>query len=488
MTGNSKKSWNSTSNVVVPALLASIEATWISTWFGALAHLAPYPRVDVPFLAVAVPAAAAAAVTGSSARTALRFRVRALALAPFLFVLMGLSAGILAGLYLHASFGSVVVNPFGERGVIDTAASSLAWSIAAVAVLRGAWLGWRELSLRHVIDSLLVSMLAFVAFFVVAVARQHELSFHAELTPAVVLLLIAFPSAIAVAAVVNERDLERNSRLEHFARPSAAWLASVMVPMAAVAAIGILLTYGVGPLVPIVGRLLGAFLAWLVSVVGAVLAWIGPLVHLRARALPRALGAGSGTPRLTRGSGAAPIWVTIVSVTAVALVIAALLVLLLRLLRRLFQQRIELRRPVETVVTSERDSVFSWAHLLDQIWLWLSRRWRRSSDVMSTFTSPAPPDLGVDLRTRSVRLLYLRVLVAARAAGRGRGTAETPLEFARRLSDVIDDIEGEALAELTSVYGRARYGHQVVRDAEIDRASIDAQVLLEALLPHPEKS
>jgi hypothetical protein len=55
-----------------------------------------------------------------------------------------------------------------------------------------------------------------------------------------------------------------------------------------------------------------------------------------------------------------------------------------------------------------------------------------------------------------VRGDYLRVLVAARDAGRARRANETPREFARRLSPELEE-HAPLLASITSDYEQARY-------------------------------
>src|SRR5579871_1513232 len=127
MIGNSERSWNWLHNVIVPALLAVTEMTWVSLCISAAANGSPHLRVDLPFLGFALPAVAAAALTGLSARLPWRWWWRSAVMIPVLFVGAAFTAGVLSELSIGGSFGAVAAHPWTVTGRVPSDTSALAW-------------------------------------------------------------------------------------------------------------------------------------------------------------------------------------------------------------------------------------------------------------------------------------------------------------------------------------------------------------------------
>jgi hypothetical protein len=151
-------------------------------------------------------------------------------------------------------------------------------------------------------------------------------------------------------------------------------------------------------------------------------------------------------------------------------------------------------------VDEERDSVFSWSHLVKQLQLALLRllalfrqRWRRNKAVPDTAPRFGP---GADWRdpSRDIRAAYRRVLVAARQAESPRAAAETVREFEWRLSLAFDASTGDdssgPLHALTSLYQRVRYGDVRLSHDELESGQASADVVIAQLegLSSPDPS
>ena len=375
----------------------------------------------------------AAVVSGCSARLLWPSWCRTVATAPVVLVATAVSAGVIGMLYLHGSFSAISAHPWTVIGKTPSAEVALAWFVAALAFTRGTWLGWEELSLAHAMGAVAISTLGFVVFFVVGAVHHTTASFHPEVGPAVALLLVSFPGAIAVIALVNERELELTSLRHRRSRPNLAWLVAVVVPMAGVAVAGTLLALGIGPLAPFVGRVIRAVVRWMVAVLRDFARWLAHFSHAAKRVPGRVVGP-SGV-LLPQGKLVihVPLWIWFAAAAIGVLVAAILLFFVLRALLRI---RLRLhRRPTRLAVDldEERESVFSWGHLLDQILGLVNRllaRLRRGGDERNVLTESA---IGALPSTNSVRHHYRRVLLAARTAGHGREVSETASELARRL-------------------------------------------------------
>jgi hypothetical protein len=143
-------------------------------------------------------------------------------------------------------------------------------------------------------------------------------------------------------------------------------------------------------------------------------------------------------------------------------------------------------------VDEERDSVFTWSHLIEQLRVTvlralgqLRRLWRRRGE---TAHEPAPPVEAGGNRLapfEDIRSAYRQVLVVARQQESPRGAAETAQEFERRLSrDFATHPEADASASLhvlTSLYQRVRYGDDRLREHDLQSGHAAADVVIARL-------
>jgi len=480
MTGNTDRSWNSTDRFVGPALLACIEAAWVTTWIGALASTKAGVRFDVPFLALAVLASLTVGLSSLVVTKVASSRWKGPALALVIVLLASLGAGSLGSMYLHGSFLALSLHPWSIASGQAGTAAGIAWFASSLAVLRGTWLGSSELGSKQVVASLGIASAAFAVFFIAEALHHGDALMRSELDTAIVLLLLAFPIALALVAVVNERDLERSIERRSITRARFAWFLAIVVPMIAVALLAALIVVIAGPGLPFIARLARDVARWVVAVIDDIVTWIASWVHLSAKAPNRPTQGSGGVFRERVPHGGAPLWIAIVASVLAAMVLLGLLVLCFKMLRQLIRGRQRRVKPPTVEATEERDSVFSWGHLLDQIRALLAR-WRGGLPVVAEASNSSESGLEPDLGARSVRRLYLRVLMAARAAGVGRRDFETPDELRVRLSALSPDLEADRLSSLTTIYERARYGEQLETTDELDRAGEDARLLVEAL-------
>jgi hypothetical protein len=109
-----------------------------------------------------------------------------------------------------------------------------------------------------------------------------------------------------------------------------------------------------------------------------------------------------------------------------------------------------------------RESVFGWEvvrEVIAQVWEWLLRR-RRSATAEDPSASTAD-----EVVPRSIREVYREFLRLTGRLGFGRGRAETPIEYARRLvrdhlgeGEAASPVGRDALDTLTGSYVETRYG------------------------------
>jgi hypothetical protein len=480
VTGSNDRSWNSLDRVVAPALLASIEAAWVSIWISALWYTSAGERVDAPFPALAIVATIAIALASFAGVVVARDRLR-LSLRVALGLVAGtVSAGVIGVLYLHGSFLAFSLHPWTVPPGPESSESTAGWFVAAIAVARGSWLGSVELGRRHVVNSLIAATIAFVAFFVVAVTHRSDAAFAGEVRAAEVLLLVSFPFAIALLAVVSERERERNSLRNRHSRPSIAWLGAVLIPMAAVAGVAVLLALDLRPLVRLLGEAVRRVALWVLDVLDDILSFLASLVHLSVHTQTRVTSRSGGTAHFREVSSRTPAWISVLAIVLGAVLLVVLAVVAFRALRALLRRRRPRRAQVAPLLDEEKDSLFSWSHLLDQL-LGVLRRWlgggAGGASEMAGTTKRDPGGAGLG----SVRSHYRQVLVAARAAGHPRHAFETPLELDSRLEPLADEGAARALSNLTNLYDVVRYGGHLETSDEVARASADAEAFVAAL-------
>ena len=136
------------------------------------------------------------------------------------------------------------------------------------------------------------------------------------------------------------------------------------------------------------------------------------------------------------------------------------------------------RRRRKALDIEERDSIMSREMFLDQFSDWLgSLLPRRNRDLFDQALDASDP-------RQAVRLLYRRLLQAARKLGRPRARGQTPDGFARALSSLVPE-EQDNVQQVTRRYVAVRYGDreptpeqvQETRDAvdRVERALRDHQ-------------
>jgi Domain of unknown function (DUF4129) len=481
MTGKPEPPWNWLHNVGIAAALAAAEATWVSLSLSAAANSSRSFRMDVPFLALAVPAVAAATVVGTSRRLRWRWWWRVLALSPVLVCGVGLTAGLVSELSIPGSLGAVSLHPWTVVGRVPSATAALAWFVAVLAWGRGTWLGAAPITFLHTARSVAISVVAYLILFAV-LATNHEPTLRAATRGSGWLFIAFFAASVTTLALVRERDLEKQALLVPSSRPSLAWLTVLGIPLAAVAGLALLLAAIVGPLAPIIGRAVARVAGAIWSAIASVARAIGrllprghptrpstrvrrPAIHPTPTAVPR--------PAHVAIHGPALGW----EIFTVVVVLAGL-VLLVRAIHPL-----RLRwRPERVALEEERDSVFSWGHLLAQLWALCGRLFgRRRPPVPASATAAATeavplPDLS------EVRRQYRRVLVATNSVGLGRRSSETTQDFEQRLgASVLPPPERGDLDRLTRLYDRARYGGDEGTGEDVLLATHETDVVIEAI-------
>ena len=472
MTGSTRQAWNWLSSCSVPIVWVAAEMTWVSLWMEVFANASPGFRVGIPYPLFVIPAVAAAALSGLSRRPGWPWSRRWLALAPALILGATLTAGITSQMAVRGTFLRAAFAPWTAVGPppVSTAVG-LGWLVAVVVWGRGAWLGARDASFAHVVRSMSVAVVAFVLLFI-AIASSDEPEIREVGGSAGILFVTFCPAAVAVVALVHERDLERSVLRRATSRPSLAWIGVLAAPMLAVT-LGALLVVGVGDLVtPAAGWVLSPVTSPLGALAGVIRGAVAALFSQEPRGWPTL------HPQATRPVHAPPprptadtldmptppfvLW----GVLAVVGLIAILVVTPL-LVPRWFRSS----APAADV-DEERDSLFSWRRLAERMRAQLSRH----HDVSMSGSAPAS--------LSAVRLAYRDLLRTARARRLGRHPAETPDEFERRVARALDTGCALPLSVLTDGYRRARYDRHPVSPSDERSAVAAADALITALSRH----
>lgn len=460
MTGGNTTSWNWLPRATLAALLVVTEATWVSLGVSAAANASGHLRVDLPFLAFALPAVAAVALAGRCAEVRPRWQGVGL-LAPMALVGMAVTAGIVGALTEPGSFNAVALHPWTIEGRQAADTAGLAWFVSTLAWGRGSWLGWETLTFRHAARSVALSSVGFVTILLV-LAVDHRPSVHRATPGAALLFLVFFAVAVADLALVHERDVERESQLPPASRPSGTWLSVLTVPLLGVAAVALLVAAVIGPLAPTVGRAI----ATAARAIGRAIADLGrEIADLFPRTAPRrstaTLPPVSGRTVRPRHVVAGHLVVPVGAVDAL-LVAASLGVLVLGVLFvRNLVPRFPRREAAAPALEERHDSVFTWGHLFAQLAAWLrslsGRRRRRQRPPAVAVSMVVPISVASD--ELGVRHQYRRLLAAARESGHGRSPAETAAELRGRLAGaVLTGAPAESLGRLTALYEEVRYG------------------------------
>ncbi|MGI6368990.1 MAG: DUF4129 domain-containing protein [Anaerolineae bacterium] len=132
------------------------------------------------------------------------------------------------------------------------------------------------------------------------------------------------------------------------------------------------------------------------------------------------------------------------------------------------------RRHRGTQAVEQRESILSGEIVLDQLRQTLARlRLRRSGDPYAEALS------GANGR-EAMRLLYRRVLSAARRIGRPRMRGQTPQSYARTLGSLLP-AERDSVQAVTARYAEVRYGEREPSAAELREAGAAVERIERAL-------
>jgi hypothetical protein len=403
-----------------------------------------------------------------------------------------LSADVLLHVWVPADPWVAGLAPWGAgTGLAGSGAAGWAWTVAALAWTRGTWLARRPPSAAVAGTSLVVGALAFLAVFA-GQASSRGGAFRTATASAGWLLFVWFFAGFAAVAWAYEQGLERTTVQRRAHAPEASWVVVLAVPLGIVAVLALVVAFAAGGAGPPVGRGLtdaadGVVLAlyWLFEKDPRT--WWLRLFHgLASLRVGTARAAHAHAGRAARDGGS---WI-VVALGAMldALLVAVVVYGLVRVARWLMRRlrRGEERRP--TAAPEERESIFSWSHLLGQLrqgLLLALRRLRaqmsRRAASSSTAVVAAP---GPRVPADPVRAAYVHFLRAADAARQGRAPSETPLELAARLGHG-PAVPRPALFDLTSAYNATRYGGVRADDGTGARAATSADVLAAALTGPP---
>lgn len=484
-----RPSWG---GVGAAALLLVSEAAWVSLAVGAFADGtagAQRPRVDLPYLAFALPALGAlgfVALGRAWARAGhgrLQRATRLVVLAAAVVAGVALSAGLVAGLSAPGTTWAAALHPWAVPAQQALAARAVrwAWAIAVLAWARGGWTAVSAPSLRHSATSLVVGAAVFVVVFGHQAAGAA--GFDRATASAGWLLFVFFPIGVTAAAWAHEREVERRVMRRAASSQSGAWLVALVAPLALVA----LAAFLVGGAAAVVGPAAGQVLHGVGAVLGAVGDWVFShlpriLVHPGRRVTPATAGT-TALHRLHTAPGRPH--PTALGIALLGVAGALVLVLVAFGVRALFRWAARHRPAVE--VDDASDSVFTWGHFGDQLRRALFAVLRRLARRVRPRRRPkpgpaaAPPADACGAGGDPVRSAYRAVLSALRVAGSGRAPDETPRELAARLAALEELAQGGAseLGSLTDAYERVRYaGADPAADAA--GAATDAAVLVRA--------
>ncbi len=462
MIGKTATSWSWLHNIGIPAVLVVAEATWVSLLIDAVINTSKGPHTDVPFLAMSTTAVAAVTAVGVVGRTSWRWWRKGLMLIPVVVVGASLAAATTG--VLTSSSGSwwrMAFQPWSVSGHTAAVVAGVAWFVAALTWGRGIWLGVTSPSFRSTVWSLSLGAVAFTGIFL-GRAERHAITFKATTAGAGWLLFLWFPLAATVVALVRERELEKEALLRAQSRPTAQWLAILILPMLGVALIALGLAVVIGPGAPIVGHGVARAAAAVWDAVVSAQKWLWNLTPRgHSPTSPGRVPTQPGPPLHASAPATGSHVLSTLPAIAVDVVGAVIVVAVVAYLVRNFRPlRFRWKPPDAPVEEETRDSLFSWHHLGGQIWAALGallRRLRRQRQhrghvipVAVSSSEARPAD--------SVRQAYRRVLHGARASGRARHANETTRELEGRLTAALAEGPGEALDELTRLYDTVRYG------------------------------
>lgn len=463
--GSSVRSSRFTAELITPAAIVVAEATCASLLIDAVLTSSRGYHMSLSFWAVALPALAATAVSLASARLR-RWRWRAPVLAAAVVVGAALTAGMISELGRSGSFWRVISQPWNVTGHAAAVTALTAWIVTALAWSRGCWAGISSPSFRQTAVSAGLGAAAFIGIIIGRGAADPS-AFRTATSATGWLLFVWFPLVVVALALVHERDLEQQILRCPGAPPGAVWFSVLAVPMLVVALIAVLVAVAVGPLSSLAATgvtKVAQAIWWLMQKLADRFSHVQLGTHSVSRPTPSRLPTlHSVAPLAPRSTVRVPPFVAIIVVAAVG---AVLVLVVLRHLRPLSRRR----PPADTAVNEERDSVFSWRHLFDQLrglLAGLLRRLRRSPAAGQPVTEAV---VERELDEATVRRAYRSMLLAARASGQPRKPPETSGEFQRRLANGPGAAAAGELTRLTSLYEAARYGELAFDGPAVARA------------------
>ena len=487
MTGSIKKSFSSPASPLPAMVLIAGEMTWLSLCFGALADTSPSFSMDVPYLAMLLPAVLAVLL----ARLLRQLRGPLWARIPVLVALelatLAFGAGLLASRSVPGSFASVALHPWTVTGRIPSATSAIAWFAVSLAVARGTWLGLLRHSFRQVGRSAAVAGIFFLTLFVV-LGTNANAGLARATRGAPVLFVVFFLEILVLAHLMRLRDASTEGVLGPPETKGKVWGPILIVPVVVVLGLALLVMLALGAYGGTIGHgardagvgvgvallaVVHAFDYLLVHLFEAVAAAIGAIVGLfDHHAIGKSKPFHSTTPS-TIAKTLPPPRVPVAGGVAVALLLVGGVGILF------WRHRPRRDRPERIAPQAEElYSVFTWKHLFSLFFSWLSRSlsglWHR------VFAPRLAPAHDVESSLVGVRAQYLRVLLAARGAGYERGRSETAREFAARLGAGLGE-RAPVLATLTGRYEMARYAGSPEDEPQGSFATEEAEVLVQAL-------
>jgi Domain of unknown function (DUF4129) len=470
-------------DVTVPALVVAGEAGWAVLLMAGRVRVHDHVSMDLPYLAVAVPAVVAVVAlawaqhlrTGRRRQLAARWGVGIVGAA--------LTAGIVSELTVPGSLLVVATHPWSSGGHTAATVAGMAWVVAILAWARGAWLDTIRVSSRHAGVSIALGGATFLSVFIAHASSPHG-PFAAATSDVGWLFFVTFLLGGASVSFARQRDIEDEAVPGvRSSRPTLAWGSALAAPMLVVALLGLAVAFVGGPAARVLGdglRLGADGLAWLI---GFLFSWI-PAIHAKAHPLAQHVtGVPAARPRAARPQPLSPLTKHIALALLILLAIG-LVVAIVILVKRLWPKRRS--KPQVDDADEEEDSVFSWGHVLAQLLSGLRRllprRRRRApaETVAASATSwPGGPDAIPP--PDSVREAYRRVLVEARTLGSPRHRSETTIELEGRLLATMDDPAAGSFRRLTAIYDDVRYGERET-GADDDRAArLDVDAFLPAL-------
>jgi hypothetical protein len=486
--------WSWPDSFAIPLCLVIAETAWFSLLVNAMINSGTGPHIDLPFLAFALPTLAAVGLGAAiGARQWTRWRH---------IITIGIvgSVGSVGAAFTAATVSQlsepsaswllVATHPWSVQGHGAAIAASSGWLVGVATWGRGLWIAVDPPTFRPTVWSISLAALLFVGVFA-GRSRSHSPQFLSATSSAGWLLFLWFPFAAATAALIRQRELEREVLNRTRSRPSGVWVAILIVPMAAVALLALLIAGAIGPAGPALVRAAVATVHGIADAAGWLWRLIPGTSEPKEYRRPPTPNGQTETISPPRGAGhidSLPGWAQIV------LLVLAVCVLLAGLIWFLRNEPLRGSRAAKTadlpvvVVEEERDSLFSWHHLATQLWTAiraLLRRllwWRNQRVDPTVATDSAGPHQR--LETETIRQAYRRVLRAARTAGHGRGLSETTRELRARLTRAELAPVG-ALEELTDFYDQVRYADVDLDDPASTEALRHADSITSTLTGRP---